>query len=591
MPYNLKFSDPTKQITVTVPDMPPGINTVDTSLSLVGRGYPNYGEKIASNFLHLLENFASPLPPENPIEGQLWYDTSDPNRKILRIMDGTASATRWPNANGIYQQDTDPKEAAVSALKPGDIWVDTRNNQLKIFNSNNWTLVGPVTSTSITGPVPEYIDDIQGNYFWVIKNYIDGNVESILSASTFIPRTAIPGFTSIRRGFNIPNDAILNGTAVASQTLDINGLRYASSNFLRKNDASGTGQVITGKVVYSTPSDQTGSLNRDGVIINTGNSSEFIQFYKYGNDAILLNYKTGGKIVFQTRNVGQLENTLTLEAGKVGVNTTTNSLSATLEVYGTTKIYSTLTLVSSSGNSLEVAGGINVNGVAKLNNSLFVSGLTTITNTLFLGTNVGNGLAIVPNNTGTYDLGSINYPFRNLYVSGILGTTGTVIYGSISGNANGLKYPSEFKLQGQVTATSFLFAGTGTQATFTATLTPSAITGQISTTTPSKTHTIIVYDTSTTTTVTGIQKISRKDFLKDVSFPGIIYPYAGTTSTVPSGWLICDGTLYTTSTYSDLFDVVGYVYGGSGSTFAVPNMTKSTTATNATIFINYIIKT
>lgn len=591
MPYSLKFSDPTKQIQVTVPDMPPGVNTIDTSLTLVGRGYPNYGEKIAENFLHLLENFASPLPPENPIEGQLWYDTSDPNRKVLRIMDGTASATRWPNANGIYQQDVDPKEAANSALKPGDIWVDTRNNQLKIFNSNNWTLVGPITSTSITGPVPEYIDDIQGNYYWIIKNYVDGVVESIFSGNNFIPRSGIPGFVNLRKGLNIPSDAVFNGIAVTSQTLDINGLRYASSNFLRKNDASGTGQVITGKVVFSTPTDQIGSINRDGLIINNGNTNEFIQLYKYGNDALLLNYKTGGKIVFQTRGSGQLENTVVIEAGKVGINTNTNSLSATLEVYGTMRVVNTLTISSVGSNALTVAGGIQVNGSSKFNSNLEITGITTSTNTLMLGTKTGSGAGILPNNTGTYDLGSINYPFRNLYVSGILGTTGTVIYGSISGNANGLKYPSEFKLQGQVTATSFLFAGTGTQATFNATLTPSAVTGQITTTTPAKTHTLIVYNTSTATASATLQKISRKDFLIDVSFPGVIYPYAGSSLTVPTGWLMCDGVGYTTSTYSDLFGVIGYTYGGSGSTFNVPNMTNSTTATSATIFINYIIKT
>jgi hypothetical protein len=55
MSYTLRFSDLTKDSTVTVLDMPPGINTIDTSLSLVGRGYPNYGEKIAENFLAALQ--------------------------------------------------------------------------------------------------------------------------------------------------------------------------------------------------------------------------------------------------------------------------------------------------------------------------------------------------------------------------------------------------------------------------------------------------------------------------------------------------------------------------------------------------------
>jgi hypothetical protein len=154
MPYTLNFSDPTKQTTITVPDMPPGINTVDTSLNLVGRAYPNYGQKFAENFLHLLENFASPLPPTNPIEGQLWFDTSDPAHKVLRIMDGTASAVRWPSANGIYQQSSDPNVSY--AVKNGDIWVDTNSNNLKIWNGLSWQIVGPNSNTSdslLTGSV------------------------------------------------------------------------------------------------------------------------------------------------------------------------------------------------------------------------------------------------------------------------------------------------------------------------------------------------------------------------------------------------------------------------------------------------------
>ena len=186
--YTIKFSDLSKTSDITVPDMPPGINTVDTSLALVGKGYPNYGLKVAENFVHLLENFSGPQPPQNPIEGQLWYDTSVPTNKILRIMDGTAGATRWPNANGIYQQGTDPKDSNSSGLKVGDVWVDTANNQLKIFNSNDWTLVGPLAADSVTGPVPEYILGTDATYHWIIKNIVDSTVISVISADSFTPR-------------------------------------------------------------------------------------------------------------------------------------------------------------------------------------------------------------------------------------------------------------------------------------------------------------------------------------------------------------------------------------------------------------------
>ena len=51
---------------------------------------------------------------------------------------------------------------------------------------------------------------------------------------------------------------------------------------------------------------------------------------------------------------------------------------------------------------------------------------------------------------------------------------------------------------------------------------------------------------------------------------GILMPFAG--STAPSGWLICDGSGVSTTTYAELFAVIGYTYGGSGSLFALPDL-------------------
>ena len=53
---------------------------------------------------------------------------------------------------------------------------------------------------------------------------------------------------------------------------------------------------------------------------------------------------------------------------------------------------------------------------------------------------------------------------------------------------------------------------------------------------------------------------------------GAIIPFAG--STVPEGWLLCDGSTVSRADYSDLFDVIGTTYGiGDGSTtFALPSL-------------------
>lgn len=592
MPYTLKFSDASKIETVFVPDMPPGINSIDTSLSLVGRNYPNYGEKIAENFLHLLENFASPLPPENPIEGQLWYDTSDPNNKILRVMDGTADSTRWPSANGIYQQGTDPKDTST-ALKVGDIWVDTQNALLKIYHSGDWRTVGPTFSAGLTktGVEPVELESTLGTKYFVIFNYVNGNVVSIVSDTAFIPKTVIDGFTSLKPGINISanNNAILNGTADTAANLKINNRSYAANRFFIRDDS--VQQLITSKVFFQTSNNPFGSEGRDGVVIdNTApTNNTYVQFYKLVNDAVVLNNTPGGKIIFKTKSSGSLNlvSGMIIENQSVAINTSTNS-SYALDINGALRVSGNVILSSTSTNSLTVYGTAQIQKNLLVQQSLVVNNIITASNLLSVGTNAGNGTVVSPVAHNVYDIGSSNRYFRHLYVS-MIGSTGTMttVIGRVIGNATGLEKSSEFKLQGQVTATSFIFAGTGTAATFNSSLTDKAITDQQSLNTTTSTLTLLVIDTSTSATYTGLRKINRADFLKGVVPPGTMFAYAGTT--VPSGWLLCDGGSYLNANYSDLYLALDAVYKPPGPNFNVPDMRYSTTSTLG--YVSYIIKT
>jgi microcystin-dependent protein len=51
---------------------------------------------------------------------------------------------------------------------------------------------------------------------------------------------------------------------------------------------------------------------------------------------------------------------------------------------------------------------------------------------------------------------------------------------------------------------------------------------------------------------------------------GSIVIHAG--SSAPTGWFLCDGASYSTVTYSNLFNSIGYQFGGSGTSFNVPNL-------------------
>lgn len=55
---------------------------------------------------------------------------------------------------------------------------------------------------------------------------------------------------------------------------------------------------------------------------------------------------------------------------------------------------------------------------------------------------------------------------------------------------------------------------------------------------------------------------------------GSITAFAGTSSTVPEGWLMCDGRELLISEHQSLFNIIGYTYGRSPCSlkFSIPNL-------------------
>ena len=62
------------------------IDTATTDLTLIGKGYAGFGEKLNENLVKLLENFNNTSAPSNKIQGQLWYDKTN---NQLNVYTGT----------------------------------------------------------------------------------------------------------------------------------------------------------------------------------------------------------------------------------------------------------------------------------------------------------------------------------------------------------------------------------------------------------------------------------------------------------------------------------------------------------------------
>jgi hypothetical protein len=74
--------------------LPPQPTKAHTSLTLFGQGALRYGQMINENFVHLLENFASDIPPTLPTIGQVWFDSSSDTLKVF------TTAENWTAAPG-----------------------------------------------------------------------------------------------------------------------------------------------------------------------------------------------------------------------------------------------------------------------------------------------------------------------------------------------------------------------------------------------------------------------------------------------------------------------------------------------------------
>ena len=180
-----------------------GVVNTQTDLSLIGKGYAGYGELIGENFLHLLENFASPSEPAKPIQGQLYYDSTN-NR--LKVYTGTLFVPAGGNVP--YQSNT------PSGIQQGDLWIDSDLGQLFYWDGSQNVLVGPPASTgNLNGFVFEAVTDATGVSQNITKWYSDGTLIAIVSDTEFTPQSSISGFATVKKGITFTTSPTGSGAS------------------------------------------------------------------------------------------------------------------------------------------------------------------------------------------------------------------------------------------------------------------------------------------------------------------------------------------------------------------------------------------
>jgi len=566
MPYIVNFTDNENKSPITVFD---NTSSTDTSLTFPGRNVTGYGQIIAENFLSLLENFAATTQPVNPVEGQLWYDSTS-GQQTLKIWDNTA----WKAASGIQKGVSQP---AVEDSKVGELWVDTTNQQLRIFTGTRWILVGPVESSVgglRYGPVIEKIADSDNVDRFILIFYIADIPVIIFSKDSFTPKTIITGFDTIRAGINISAPAtsgeianfvggflpILNGTAKNAQALSVGGVEVAAGNFLRKDTVNVTDFEIKIK-------------NNNGISIGI---DETFKLLSTESASSIYNSAAGSSIDLQTNRNGIPATIVRVIDNRVGINQ--DNPQESLDVLGNIKLTGTLTTTNTTASTNLNNGSIQTLGGVAITKNLIVGDGIDVTGTLQTNT-------IQPKITNTYDLGTALRRFNNIRAKTITADIiQGVLEGNISGNANtatSLSTVTSFQLAGDVVSPAILFDGQLGSATkvFNATLTANIIAAKAE---PSpnrgkKGDFLLTYRPSESTLASsGLLKQTRERFMGDLAVPiGAIFPYAG--GTTPDGYLLCDGSEVERSKFGDLFDIIGVTFNGTAplvgvGTFRLPDL-------------------
>ena len=346
--------------------------TIDTTtdLTLIGKNYSGYGELLNENFVKILENFSNSSQPASPIEGQLWWDSTN---DLLKIYNGTT----FKVISGSTSSASQPTGAIA-----GDLWFDSTNQQLYVYNGASWVLIGPsfTSVTGTSGAVVETVADNLGSNHVVVKFYANEAVVATVSKdATFTPQSAVSGFATISPGVQLSTaitGATFRGNATNAQTLD----SLDSTQFLR----SDTNDTTTGLLTVA---------NDGGVIIGSDND---LTLTVSGANALVSNATSDGDIL-------------------VRVNKSVGGVTTALTVDGATGSVSLGANPANGDDSLKVATTSWV-----FDNMVASDGSNTFSGDL------------LPTTDSAFDLGSATFKWANVYADTLNGTAVEALYADLA---------------------------------------------------------------------------------------------------------------------------------------------------------------
>ena len=322
--------------------------TIDSTLSLklIGKNYAGYGEVQNENLVFLLENFSGSTSPNNPLSGQIWFDSA--NSK-LKFYDGS----KYRVASGAEASATAPV-----GLTPGEFWYDTSNKQVYVWNGSTYTLVGP-QSVAGAGTTQmqsiSVIDDVGANHS-IIQAVTNGQVMYIISADQFTLNSSlnsIEGFSKVGKGITLKNSVTGNVLGVTNTT----DQRFWGT----ASDADNLGGIPASEYLRSGSTTFGSEIHFGNVGFTVGNANDLSVFI--GGSVPTIRNQLSNTIIFQTTVAGQTKTPLQLIGNDlVPGETNVSSIGSVSKVYNTVYATSFAGVASQSNQILETVSGLYRSG-------------------------------------------------------------------------------------------------------------------------------------------------------------------------------------------------------------------------------------
>jgi hypothetical protein len=245
------------------------VDNTSTSINLLGKNYLGYGELIAENFVHMLENFASITSPgDEALTGQLWFNTGE-NRLAVRDTDNN-----WKTLAHLTSKATKPVEAA----RLGDFWYDSTNKALKVY-TGDITLPGSndgwVTASAFQGGTGISFATLTDTAVppvshTVLRINVNGTCVAIISVDaefTIAGSHTIPGFSVIGKGINM-NTTGNDSTAFNPNAFKLRGISMEA-------EFADVAEIYVGDATYEP-----------GTVVSLGGEAEVTQTTGYADQEV-----------------------------------------------------------------------------------------------------------------------------------------------------------------------------------------------------------------------------------------------------------------------------------------------------------------